>query len=397
MASRLATAKSPYLLQHAGNPVDWFPWGDEAFQRAREQDKPLLISIGYSACHWCHVMERESFENESTAALMNDLFVSVKVDREERPDVDSVYMEAVQAITGQGGWPLNVFVTPDGRPFFGGTYFPPSPRQGMPSWHQVLQGVAEAYSRRRADVTRTAASLTQAIHETQNLQPTKNALSADLLRISFQAAVRQFDPVHGGFGDAPKFPQPLALEFVLRMHSRLNETRARELVEHTLMKMADGGIFDQLGGGFHRYSVDAAWVVPHFEKMLYDNALLALAYVHAFQATGKRAYASVVEKILDYVLREMHAPQGGFYSSQDADSEGEEGKYYTWTPEQIDAVLPADEAEVFRLRYGVSASGNFEGATSPPCVEPAARYWKCADTVFLLPRTQKSCSPGTRS
>ncbi|GAC1462867.1 MAG: thioredoxin domain-containing protein [Chloroflexota bacterium] len=363
MANKLASEKSPYLLQHANNPVDWYPWSDEALERAQREDKPLLVSIGYSACHWCHVMEKESFENAGTAALMNASFVNVKVDREERPDIDSIYMEAVQAITGQGGWPLNVFLTPDGRPFWGGTYFPPEPRQGMPSWPQVLQGVTQAYRERRGEVVRTAASLTQAITEAQNVPTSADALTTDLLQTCLAHASDQFDLQRGGFGGAPKFPQPLGLEFVLRMSERFQDANARRFVEDTLRTMAGAGIFDQLGGGFHRYTVDSAWVVPHFEKMLYDNALLALLYTHAFQATGHIPFRGVVEKTLDYVLREMRSEEGGFYSAQDADSDGEEGKFYVWTLDEIRAELPPGDATIVALRYGVTERGNFEDKT----------------------------------
>lgn len=363
MTNRLANQKSPYLMQHAENPVEWYPWGDEALSRAQEEDKPILVSIGYSACHWCHVMAHESFEDETIAALMNERFISIKVDREERPDVDAIYMEAVQVLAGHGGWPLNVFLLPDGRPFYGGTYFPPVPRGGMPSWPQVLESVASAYRERREDVLKNAEVLMEYITRAQEAEATEDSLSPDLLEAAYHAATLQFDWKRGGFGDAPKFPQPLGLDFVLRMSRRLGGERAQQFVELSLHAMARGGIYDHLGGGFHRYAVDASWVVPHFEKMLYDNALLATVYTHAFQATHDPFYRGIVEQTLDYLLREMRAPQGGFYSAEDADSEGIEGKYYVWTPEELHSILGDDAAKIAALRYGVTPEGNFEGST----------------------------------
>ncbi|MBV9282098.1 MAG: thioredoxin domain-containing protein [Chloroflexi bacterium] len=363
MANRLASEKSPYLLQHAHNPVDWYPWGPEALETARREDKPILVSIGYSACHWCHVMERESFEDEAIARLMNDRFVSIKVDREERPDVDAIYMEAVQALTGQGGWPLNVFLTPDGRPFYGGTYFPPRPAPGMASWPQVLESVAEAYRQRKGDILHNAGVLTDYIERAQRLAQSSEIPAEDVLRRAYQLAAGQFDWRRGGFGDAPKFPQPLALELILRMWHRMDDDRARRFAELTARRMGEGGIFDQLGGGFHRYSVDSSWVVPHFEKMLYDNALLARHYLHLYQVSADPWYRSIVEQTLDYLLRDMRSPTSAFYSAEDADSEGEEGKYYVWTPEEIEQAVGAERAEIVCLRYGVTAGGNFEGKT----------------------------------
>ena len=363
MPNRLAREKSPYLLQHADNPVDWHPWGREALETAQREDKPILVSIGYSACHWCHVMEHESFEDEATARLMNEHFVNIKVDREERPDVDAIYMEAVQALGAQGGWPLNVFLTSDGRPFYGGTYFPPHPRPGMPSWPQVLESVADTYRQRRGDILQNARALTSYLEQAQLPQKSPEILSPDLLRAAYDQAVGQLDWEQGGFGGAPKFPQPLSLEFVLRMHRRLNDTRAREFVELTLQRMAAGGIFDQLGGGFHRYTVDGRWVVPHFEKMLYDNALLARIYLQAFQLTHDALYRRVVEETLDYLLRDMLSPEGGFYSAEDADSEGVEGKYYVWTPDELRQLLGPDRGQLVAWRYGVRPEGNFEGKT----------------------------------
>jgi uncharacterized protein YyaL (SSP411 family) len=377
MTNRLAHQKSPYLLQHAHNPVDWYPWGREALDKAKREDKPILVSIGYSACHWCHVMERESFEDDEIARLMNEHFVSIKVDREERPDVDAIYMEAVQALTGQGGWPLNVFLTPDTEPFYGGTYFPPEPGRGIPSWPQVLQSIADAYRQRRGDVLQNASALTEYMRQAQRLKQSHADLSPDLLRMAYDGAMEQADWNRGGFGAAPKFPQPLALEFVLRMYRRFGDEEARRLVELTAQKMGAGGIFDHLGGGFHRYTVDGAWVVPHFEKMLYDNALLARLYLQLYQLTHERWYRSMVEQTLDYLLRDMRSPEGGFYSAEDADSEGSEGKYYVWTLEEIKAALGPDEAEIVEWRMGVRPGGNFEGKSiltiSMPIPEIAER------------------------
>lgn len=363
MANRLAAEKSPYLQQHADNPVEWYPWGSEAFETARREKRPLLISIGYSACHWCHVMAHESFEDPATAALMNRLFVNVKVDREERPDVDAIYMEAVQALTGQGGWPLNVFVTPEGRPFYGGTYFPPTSRHGLPSWRDVLKSIDAAYRERPSDVERSAESISQYIRRSQTMGQSGTVPGPDVLKDAYATVAAQFDRDHGGFGGAPKFPQPLALDFVQRMHVRLDSPEAREFVEQTLRAMSAGGIYDQLGGGFHRYTVDAGWVVPHFEKMLYDNALLVPVYLHAYQLTQEPLYRSIVEGTLDYLVRVMRSPERGFYSAEDADSEGVEGKYYVWTPDEVDALLSPDESRAACLRFGVRSPGNFEGKT----------------------------------
>jgi uncharacterized protein YyaL (SSP411 family) len=362
MPNRLANEKSPYLRQHSANPVDWYPWGEEALQKARAEDRPILVSIGYSACHWCHVMAHESFENLETARLMNEAFVNIKVDREERPDVDAVYMEAVQAMTGQGGWPLNAFLAPDGRPFYGGTYFPPRPGHGLPSWPQVIESVSRAYRERRTEVLGNAGELTKYIRESQMIRGSGDPLTTQALRGAFDAISGEFDWTSGGFGGAPKFPQPLALEIILRLWRRWGDERALRFVQLTLDRMSAGGIFDQLGGGFHRYTVDARWVVPHFEKMLYDNALLANVYALAWQATHEVRFRKVAEQTLDYLLRDMRAPGGGFYSALDADSEGVEGEYYVWTPEELRDVLGAD-AEIAELRFGVRAGGNFEGRT----------------------------------
>jgi hypothetical protein len=325
--NRLAQETSPYLLQHADNPVDWQPWGEEAFSQARKGGKPLLVSIGYSACHWCHVMERESFDDEATAGLMNELFVSVKVDREERPDVDAVYMDAVVALTGQGGWPLTAFLTPDGEPFFGGTYFPPEPRHGLPSFRQVLRAVADAYRERPEDVAAQAEALVGALRRSAETEPSREPLTEQVLAEAERVLLAQLDPRWGGFGHAPKFPPASALEFLLRRG-------ALEPVRLTLDGMAAGGMYDLVGGGFHRYSVDARWLVPHFEKMLYDNALLVPAYLHAWRVTAEDRYRDVAERTLDYMLRELRLRGGGFASSQDADTDGVEGLTYTWTAEE---------------------------------------------------------------
>ena len=368
--NRLANETSPYLLQHADNPVDWYPWGDEAFARARAEDKPILLSVGYAACHWCHVMEHESFEDDETARLMNENFVPVKVDREERPDVDGLYMEAVTAMTGHGGWPMTVALTPDGKPFWGGTYFPPEPRFNMPSFRQVLVALAEAYRARRDDLERQATRLVEAIQEASARRPSADPLTTALLTGAVRGLERQFDEVHGGFGGAPKFPPASTLEFLLRMGRDGRAPEALPMATLTLDRMAGGGMYDQLGGGFHRYSVDAIWLVPHFEKMLYDNALLASAYLHGWLVTSDARYRRVVEETLDYLVREMRLPEGGFASAQDADTEGEEGLTYVWTPDEIRAVVGEDAAERIFRRYGVTEEGNFEGKSILFLVDP---------------------------
>ncbi len=359
--NRLARETSPYLLQHAHNPVDWRPWGPEAWERARAEDRPVLVSIGYAACHWCHVMERECFEDEAIAALQNGLFLNIKVDREERPDVDEIYMEAVQLMRGQGGWPLNVFCLPDGRPFFGGTYFPPRPRLGLQSWPQVLEAVARAYRERRAEVAQQADHLVQLVGRGPEPLPADQSLdAAECVRTAADTLLRALDPHDGGFGGAPKFPQPYLLGLLLHRADADADPRAREAFLFSLRRMAAGGIYDHLGGGFHRYSVDAHWRVPHFEKMLYDNALLAALYVEAFRLGADSGHRQVASETLDYLLREMRAPAGPFYSSTDADSEGEEGKFFVWTPDQVQAVLGGDAAWFCRF-YDVTPDGNFEG------------------------------------
>jgi hypothetical protein len=354
MANRLIDETSPYLLQHANNPVDWFAWGDEAFAKARTDDKPILLSIGYAACHWCHVMERESFEDAATARLMNEWFVPVKVDREERPDVDAIYMDAVQAMTGHGGWPMTMFCTPDGVPFLGGTYFPPEDRHGLPGFTRVLEHVHELWTTRRQDLLAQGNELVRRIAQASSPKASTEPLSSSLLSGAASQMLSTHDPVHGGFGRAPKFPQAPALELALRLHARGFGT-ARALAT-TLTRMALGGIYDQIGGGFARYSVDHMWLVPHFEKMLYDNAQLARVYVHGWQAFRDELYRRIANETLDYLLRDMRSPDGGFYSSEDADSEGEEGTFYLWSYDEIMSVAP--DAIGY---YGVTEEGNFEG------------------------------------
>ncbi len=362
MPNHLRQETSPYLLQHADNPVDWYPWGDEALQRARDEDKPIFLSIGYSACHWCHVMAHESFEDEDVARIMNDHFVNVKVDREERPDLDQLYMSAVQAMTGGGGWPMSVFLTPEGEPFYGGTYFPPQPRYNMPSFPQVLRSIAQAWADRREELVQGGRRLAQALQEQATVAATQGqtALEPDTLHAAFQGLAQQFDATHGGWGGAPKFPQPMVLEFLLRYYTVTGNEQALAMVTQTLDAMARGGMYDQLGGGFHRYSVDERWLVPHFEKMLYDNSQLARVYLHAWQLTGNEFYRTIAQETLDYVAREMRSPEGAFYSTQDADSEGKEGKFFVWTLDEIRDVL-GEEADEFIDAYGVKPGGNWEG------------------------------------
>ncbi|MFM7107420.1 MAG: thioredoxin domain-containing protein [Planctomycetaceae bacterium] len=359
----LAGATSPYLLQHVDNPVAWEPWGPAALERARREGKPIFLSVGYSACHWCHVMAHESFESDVVAAVLNPNFVCVKVDREERPDVDAVYMAAVQLLTGRGGWPMSVFLTPDLEPFFAGTYWPPEPRHGMPGFAQVLAAVLEAWRERRDKVVEQAAEITRAIARRSAAGGGGPPPSGDLLEHAAVTLARSFDAAHGGFGTAPKFPHPMDLRLLLRTARRSGRARDVEMAAHTLERMAAGGMHDQLGGGFARYSVDDRWLVPHFEKMLYDNALLAVAYLEGFLVTGREEFAEVVRSTLDYVLRDMTDPAGGFWSAEDADSEGEEGKFYVWTPDEVRGVLGAVEGELFCAAYDVTPQGNFEGTS----------------------------------
>ena len=359
--NRLAGETSPYLLQHAHNPVDWYPWGDEAFARARAEDKPILLSVGYSACHWCHVMERESFENPEIAAIMNRHFVSVKVDREERPDVDQIYMQAVQSLTGHGGWPMTVFLTPDGEPFYGGTYYPPVEGHGLPAFPRLLQALAEAWANRRGEVVASAQKIGEALGQSERLRASTGLLTDEILFGAFQALSAQFDETEGGLGGAPKFPQPMIWEFVLRFWKRSKNPRGRQMVHTTLTMMARGGMYDQVGGGFHRYSVDPHWLVPHFEKMLYDNAQLASLYLSGWLAFGDPECRRVSEETLDYLLREMADPAGGFYSATDADSEGHEGKFFVWSAEELREVLGPDDAEYAARYWSVDRGPNFEG------------------------------------
>ncbi|MDX1449897.1 MAG: thioredoxin domain-containing protein, partial [Acidimicrobiia bacterium] len=359
MPNRLARSTSPYLQQHADNPVDWHEWGEEAFAEARRRDVPVLVSIGYSACHWCHVMAHESFEDPEIARVMNEGFVNIKVDREERPDVDAVYMNATQAMTGRGGWPMTVFVDGDRRPFFAGTYFPPSPRHGMPSFRQVLAAITDAWNNRRTELGEQADRLTEAI--SHSIPPGPDLPGLDSLQRAYRQLERTYDPVHGGLGSAPKFPQQPALDYLLRITGRSWAPRAGSMVRQTLEKMASGGIHDHVGGGFARYSVDAEWLVPHFEKMLYDNAQLARLYLRAGQVFSSPWFTQVALDTLTYIDRDLGLEGGGFASAEDADSEGREGAFYVWTETQIRDVL-GDRAEFAVRRFGITAEGNFEGA-----------------------------------
>jgi uncharacterized protein YyaL (SSP411 family) len=358
--NRLAAETSPYLRQHARNPVDWYPWGPEALERARALDRPIFLSIGYSACHWCHVMEHESFENEEIARFLNEHFVSIKVDREERPDLDQIYMTSVQALTGQGGWPMSVFLTPDLKPFTGGTYFPPDDRFGRPGFKRVLTMIAEWWVTRRAEIEQGAAQITEHVRNSVGLPAGNGDLDEGVLRRAVAGLSRSFDSRNGGFGSAPKFPRPMDVRLLLRVWKRFGDTDALHMARHTLDRMAMGGIYDHLGGGFARYSTDERWFVPHFEKMLYDNALLTVAYAEAFRVTGDPLYRSVIEETLGWVRREMTSPDGPFYSTLDADSEGVEGKYYAWTADEIERVLGKDDGEVFGSVYGVEPEGNWQ-------------------------------------
>ena len=364
MANRLAHSTSPYLLQHQDNPVEWWPWCPEAFAEARARDVPVLLSVGYAACHWCHVMAHESFEDSSVAAIMNAGFVSVKVDREERPDVDAVYMEALQAMRGQGGWPMTAFLTPAGEPFYCGTYFPPQPRHGMPSFTQVLLAISDTWQQRRDELLAAGADLVRRLSERGPGAPAGGALTAELLAAAVGSLAAGYDEQRGGFGGAPKFPPSMCLEFLLRTHARTGDPVALHMVEGTATAMARGGIYDQLGGGFARYSVDASWVVPHFEKMLYDNALLLRVYVHWWRATGSPLARRIGVETAEWMLRDLATPEGGFASAYDADSEGEEGRFYVWTPAQLVDVLGADDGAWAAELFAVTPGGTFEHGSS---------------------------------
>jgi len=361
MPNHLATESSPYLLQHANNPVHWYPWSGEALELAKKDDKPILLSIGYSSCHWCHVMERESFENEAIAGIMNQHFVNIKVDREERPDLDSIYMNYVQMATGQGGWPLTVFLTPDLVPFFGGTYFPPISAQGRPGFGILLENIRHFYQEQRQEIEKKETEILGSLKHETLADFGQDPLSVTVLESAFFNIMRQSDSKYGGFGSAPKFPSTMTLGFLLRWYERTDNPSAVTAVRLSLDSMAKGGIYDHLGGGFHRYSVDDRWLVPHFEKMLYDNSQLARIYLEAFQITGDELYRRVSEETLTYIQRDMTDPSGGFYSAEDADSEGEEGRFYVWSVDETKALLPSEDAELFNDFYGVSAIGNWEG------------------------------------
>ncbi|HET6978532.1 MAG TPA: thioredoxin domain-containing protein [Pyrinomonadaceae bacterium] len=370
MPNHLINETSPYLLQHANNPVDWYPWGEEAFEIARRENKPILLSIGYSACHWCHVMAHESFEDEEIAKLMNENFVNIKVDREERPDLDQIYMNAVQMMTHHGGWPMTVFLTPEAIPFYGGTYFPPQDRYNIPGFPRVLIGVAEAYSDRQDEIRESGTTLITELKRLSETSGSDHPIETELLDAAYVGIVRNYDSSNGGFGGAPKFPPAMTLEFLLRTYVRTGNREALEMVRFTCNKMANGGMYDQIGGGFHRYSTDAKWLVPHFEKMLYDNALLSRLYLHYYQVSGEQSARETTEGILDYVLREMTHPDGGFYSTQDADSEGHEGKFFVWDLEEIQQTLGEKDAALFSAYYNITAAGNFEGKNIPNVTQP---------------------------
>ncbi len=357
----LAGETSPYLLQHAHNPVEWYPWGEEALSKAKREDKPILLSIGYSACHWCHVMERESFEDEEIARLMNENFINIKVDREERPDLDTIYMAVVQMLTGSGGWPMTVFLTPDQMPFFCGTYFPPEDGYGKPSFRRVLISVAQTFREKRQELRDSVGAIVAELRKSNSLSNTKSQLNNEMLETAASALIVNYDSLNGGFGQAPKFPPSMALSYLMRSYRRTDERKYLDAVNQSLTKMACGGIFDQLGGGFHRYSVDARWLIPHFEKMLYDNALLSRLYLDGFLLTQNSFFRKICEETLDYVMREMTSPEGGFYSSQDADSEGEEGAYFLWTAKEVQSILGIEDSELFCRYYGITQEGNFEG------------------------------------
>jgi len=396
--NRLARETSPYLRQHARNPVDWYPWGEEALERARREKRPIFLSIGYSACHWCHVMERESFEDPETARLMNEHFVNIKVDREERPDLDEIYMTATQALTGRGGWPMSVWLTPDLKPFYAGTYFPPTERYGMPSFRTVLRELASHYESQPERVATAAQELAAHVGQLTRIASPPGLLTEELLREAAATLITEVDRVHGGFGGAPKFPHPMALALLIHHHVRTRSCDALEAIELTLGKMAEGGIYDHLGGGFHRYSVDEHWGVPHFEKMLYDNALLGSVYLEAWQVTGKESYRRVARETLDWLIREMQEPAGGFASTQDADSEGVEGKFFAWDPSEVRAGLGEEDGRLFCETYGVTPTGNFEHGKSvlhvARPIDEAARPRLDALRRRLLEARERRVKPG---
>jgi len=409
MPNRLAAESSPYLQQHKDNPVDWYPWGPEALARARSANTPILVSIGYSTCHWCHVMAHESFEDPAIAALMNDGFTCIKVDREERPDIDAIYMSAIQAMTGQGGWPLNVFLTPEAVPFFGGTYFPPRDKGGMPGFPRVLEAVHAAWTRNPDGVRETAGTILEYLAKASSGSPVPAGRPLDAVCAqALSGLAAQFDHEWGGFGNAPKFPQASVFDFLLRHHRRTSDPESLAMLTVTLDRMAAGGIYDHLGGGFARYAVDREWLVPHFEKMLYDNAQLMRVYLEAWRLTGTPAYRAVVEETAGWLLREMRSPGGGFWSALDADSEGVEGKFYVWTPAEIDGALPPEQADLVKLHFGVTEDGNFEGASilhvARPLTELAQSLNTPVDTLrsridearaLLVEERAKRIRPGT--
>jgi uncharacterized protein len=402
MVNRLAQEQSPYLLQHKDNPVDWYPWGAEAFARAKEEDKPVFLSIGYSTCHWCHVMERESFEKESVAEVLNRGFVSIKVDREERPDVDDIYMSAVQAMTGTGGWPLSLFLLPDGRPFYGGTYFPPEDRWGRPGLVTLLNAISQAWTARREELESSAADMLAHLETGARRVAGGEAVGAEALEEAARSLREQFDPKEGGFGGAPKFPPAMRLELLIRYFLRTGEPSARGMVETTLAKMAAGGMYDQIGGGFHRYSVDARWLVPHFEKMLYDNAMLARVYLLASRTFGNPDDARIARETLDYLLVEMGPASGGFFAAQDADSDGREGTFYVWDPGTLKAAVGEEAAPLVAARFGVTESGNFEDGQTVLSVaaglpDLAARFGKSEPEIAEVLETARRRMYETRS
>lgn len=372
-SNRLIDEKSPYLIQHSGNPVNWYPWGEEAFEKARREDRPVFLSIGYSTCHWCHVMAHESFEDEEVARILNESYVAVKVDREEREDVDKIYMSVCQSITGRGGWPLSIFMTSEGKPFFAGTYFPKYTRMGMPGFVHIIKQIAAMWQNDRARLLESSEAITNGIKPRSDSAGSVNALNVETMNKAYAQLAGTFDPIWGGFGVAPKFPTPHHLMFLLRWYKRSGDSRAVEMVEKTLNYMRSGGIFDQIGLGFHRYSVDEKWLVPHFEKMLYDQALLAMAYIEAYQATGKSRFARVAQEIFTYVLRDMNASEGGFYSAEDADSEGREGLFYLWTSQEVKKYLGEEKGDLFCRFYGITEEGNFEEGRSIPYVSVSTR------------------------